>query len=98
MTFIRDSKADYIRDAKIIFVTDVAPRPIASVPTTKRSHLHEDWLMYRPVYTAEEVNAVKIVRQERVTMTDKVASLMVKAARFGFDFVTRYKVSYMLYR
>lgn len=36
-----------------------------------------------------ELNAVKVVRLERKTITDKLAFGMVKFARWGFDFVRR---------
>ncbi|KAK4698676.1 ubiquinol oxidase, partial [Phenoliferia sp. Uapishka_3] len=40
-----------------------------------------------------ELNAIKVVRHERKTMSDKVASFIVSASRRGFDFVTGYKHS-----
>lgn len=77
-------------------ITDAIPRPLPPAPTAKLSDLsepHNDWVLFHPVYSAEEVNCVKVVRQTRVTTTDKVASALVKFARWGFDFVTRYKHS-----
>jgi hypothetical protein len=40
-----------------------------------------------PIACAAELNAVKVVRLERKTLTDKLAFGMVKFARWGFDFV-----------
>ncbi|ORY83581.1 hypothetical protein BCR35DRAFT_66297 [Leucosporidium creatinivorum] len=54
------------------------------------SRPHEDYV-WHPVYKPEELDAVKVVRLERKTITDKIAYGMVKTARWGFDFVTGYK-------
>ncbi|KIO29229.1 hypothetical protein M407DRAFT_171617 [Tulasnella calospora MUT 4182] len=52
-----------------------------------------DWVLFHPVYTAEEVNAVKVLKHERKTLSDKVASACVRVLRFGFDILSRYKHS-----
>lgn len=52
------------------------------------SRPHEAWTMVTTVYTPEDVEAVKVVRLERKTITDKLAYGMVKFARWGFDLVT----------
>lgn len=38
-------------------------------------------IRFKPVYTADEVNAIQVVRHPRVDMSDKVASAMVAFAR-----------------
>lgn len=64
-----------------------------ATPAVRRNaRAHEDWVLHHPVYTPEEVNSIRIVRQQRKTVTDKVASALVAFARWGFDVVTRYKV------
>lgn len=55
------------------------------------SRPHEDWTMSHPVYTRQELDSVKVVRREAKTVADRVAILLVRTARWGFDFVTRYK-------
>lgn len=45
-----------------------------------------------PVYSPVELDAVKVVRHKTETVTDRMAAGMVKFARWGFDFVTGYKV------
>jgi hypothetical protein len=65
-----------------------------SLPNTTpqvNSRPHNDWVLHHPVYTTEDLSAVQVLHEPRKTVTDHVASMMVKTARWGFDFVTRYK-------
>ncbi|KAL5527883.1 hypothetical protein ACEPAG_6684 [Sanghuangporus baumii] len=51
-----------------------------------------DWVLYRPVYTAEELKAVQsTVHRREVTLSDKMASGLVRLARKMFDLVSGYK-------
>ncbi|KAG9042003.1 hypothetical protein FS837_011456 [Tulasnella sp. UAMH 9824] len=55
------------------------------------SNITGDWVLFHPVYTAEEVNAVKVLQRERKTIGDKIAAGCVRVLRFGFDILSRYK-------
>ncbi|KAG9019877.1 hypothetical protein FRB90_000007 [Tulasnella sp. 427] len=50
-----------------------------------------DWVLFHPVYTSEEVNTVKVLRLERKTTSDKIASACVAVLRYGFDVLSQYK-------
>ena len=62
-------------------------------PTHRNSRPHEDWVTVHPVYKPDEVRAVKVVRAERTSTTDRLASGMVWLARRGFDTITGYRHS-----
>ncbi|SGZ09186.1 BQ5605_C030g10851 [Microbotryum silenes-dioicae] len=55
------------------------------------SRPYEDWVVIHPVYSPEEVNAVKVVHHPRITTGDKLAAGLVWFARRMFDVVTGYK-------
>ncbi|KAM0747600.1 alternative oxidase [Meredithblackwellia eburnea MCA 4105] len=59
----------------------------------KNSRPWSDWVLHHPVYTQEQVDAVKVVRHKRTTISDKLASFMVAISRKGFDLITGYKHS-----
>ncbi|KAL7005460.1 inducible alternative oxidase 2 [Cystobasidiomycetes sp. EMM_F5] len=46
----------------------------------------QDWVLYHPVYTEEQV-----VHHEAKNVSDRFARSLVKMARYGFDLVTGYK-------
>lgn len=48
---------------------------------TSGSH-QGDWVLFHPVYTQDELKAVRVLQHERKTTGDKVASLFVAALRF----------------
>ncbi|KAH9922798.1 alternative oxidase [Epithele typhae] len=50
-----------------------------------------DWVLFHPVYTPEELRSVEVLHREAKTMSDKVAWLFVRLARWGFDRVSGYK-------
>ncbi|TFK52367.1 alternative oxidase [Heliocybe sulcata] len=50
-----------------------------------------DWVLFHPVYTAEELKAVEIVHSEAKTVSDKIAYGLVKYTRKLFDLVSGYK-------
>ncbi|KAK4695069.1 ubiquinol oxidase, partial [Phenoliferia sp. Uapishka_3] len=60
-------------------------------PTPVNSRPWSDWVVNHPVYKSTELDAVKVVRHERKTISDKVASSLVSTSRKMFDLVTRYK-------
>ncbi|WWC61838.1 uncharacterized protein I303_104423 [Kwoniella dejecticola CBS 10117] len=49
------------------------------------------WTMMNPIYTENELNTVKVVGREPVTVADKAAHRTVKFLRRAFDFLTAYK-------
>ncbi|KAF8516817.1 AOX, alternative oxidase mitochondrial precursor [Hysterangium stoloniferum] len=53
--------------------------------------IHGDWVLFHPVYTADELKAVKVLHHDAKTWSDKFALLFVKTLRTGFDLVSRYK-------
>ncbi|KAJ6551936.1 alternative oxidase-domain-containing protein [Mycena capillaripes] len=63
------------------------PDAVSTVPTMVRG----DWVLFHPVYTAEEMRAVHVLHKESNTVSDKIAYGLVKLSRFGFDVVSRYK-------
>ncbi|KAG8955889.1 hypothetical protein FRC04_006336 [Tulasnella sp. 424] len=65
--------------------------PTKSDDTSALTSITGDWVLFHPVYTPEEVNAVKVLQHERKTVGDKVASVCVAILRYGFDVLTRYK-------
>jgi len=50
-----------------------------------------DWVLFHPVYTPEELKAVEVLHRDAKTINDKLASNLVKFARWAFDFVSGYK-------
>lgn len=48
------------------------------------------WTLMNPIYTEDELNAVKVVNREPVTLADKGAHGMVKLLRRIFDMVSGY--------
>jgi len=60
---------------------------VSTVPTMVRG----DWVLFHPVYTPEELRAVEILHRESKTFSDKLACNLVKAVRWGFDFVSGYR-------
>ncbi|BGP41795.1 inducible alternative oxidase 2 [Rhodotorula kratochvilovae] len=57
----------------------------------KPSRPHEAYLMAYPVYSKEELDAIKVIHYEPKTLADKWARWLVKTARWGFDLVSGYK-------
>ncbi|KAF7318630.1 Alternative oxidase [Mycena chlorophos] len=55
------------------------------------SRVEGDWVLFHPVYSAEELKAVEVLHREATTIPDKLAYRLVRFARWGFDFVSRYK-------
>ncbi|GAA5902710.1 alternative oxidase [Sporobolomyces salmoneus] len=55
------------------------------------SRPHEQYLLSHPVYTQNDVEAVKVLYLPPKTLGEKIARLLVDLSRKGFDFVTRYK-------
>jgi len=50
-----------------------------------------DWVLFHPVYTPEELKDVEILHRDAKTFSDKLAYSLVKAVRWGFDFVSGYR-------
>lgn len=50
-----------------------------------------DYLLFHPVYTPEEIAAVKVVNREPQSIADKLALYGVKTVRWGFDLVSGYR-------
>jgi hypothetical protein len=63
------------------------PDAVSTVPAEVRG----DWVLFHPVYSPEELRSVEILHREAKTISDKVASNLVKLMRWGFDFVSGYK-------
>ncbi|EJD50700.1 alternative oxidase [Auricularia subglabra TFB-10046 SS5] len=78
-TPVKGSEGHHYRDAP-----RVEPKGSADVPTG-------DWVLFHPAYTKQENDAVRVVRHERKTMSDKLAAFFVAGLRRGFDIVSRYK-------
>ncbi|KAF9651615.1 alternative oxidase [Thelephora ganbajun] len=53
--------------------------------------LKGDWVLFHPVYTPAELEAVEVMFREAKTFQDKIAAGFVKFLRWGFDFVSMYK-------
>ncbi|WVW83874.1 hypothetical protein I302_105896 [Kwoniella bestiolae CBS 10118] len=49
------------------------------------------WTMMNPIYTESELDTVKVVGREPVTLADKSVHKLVKFLRGTFDFLTAYK-------
>ncbi|KAF7288990.1 Alternative oxidase [Mycena indigotica] len=60
------------------------PGPVSTVPTMVRGDCH-------PVYSPDELKAVEVLHKAAKTIPDKMAYRLVRLARWGFDFVSRYK-------
>jgi len=63
------------------------PDEVSTVPTMVRG----DWVLFHPVYTPEELKDVEILHRDAKTFSDKLAYSLVKAVRWGFDFVSGYR-------
>ncbi|TDL23185.1 AOX, alternative oxidase mitochondrial precursor [Rickenella mellea] len=57
-------------------------------PTTE---VKGDWVLFHPVYSAEELKAVEVLHRDAKTWSDKIAAILVKLMRSGFDLVSGYK-------
>lgn len=68
-------------------VADISERvePVATVV-----HDHGSWTMMNPIYTEPELDCVKVVGREPVTVGDKAAHGMVKMLRRLFDMASGY--------
>ncbi|KAI0345764.1 alternative oxidase [Trametopsis cervina] len=53
--------------------------------------LKGDWVLFHPVYSAEELRAVKVLHRDSSRFSDKLAYALVRIARKGFDIVSGYK-------
>ncbi|BGP09786.1 inducible alternative oxidase 2 [Rhodotorula toruloides] len=77
------------RDAGIV------PTPEPSTPAPKdewkHSRPHEDWVLSHPVYQRADLEKVQVVHFEPKTLGDRLAYMMVRFARRGFDLVSGYK-------
>ncbi|PRQ71770.1 alternative oxidase, partial [Rhodotorula toruloides] len=51
-----------------------------------------DWVLSHPVYQREDLEKVQVVHFEPKTLGDRLAYMMVRFARRGFDLVSGYKV------
>ena len=69
-------------------VPTISPRAPAD-----ESRTMEDWVLYHPVYTEEQVRAVRVTHHESNSFADKLAAGLVKTFRKGFDLVTFYRHS-----
>jgi hypothetical protein len=47
--------------------------------------------LFHPVYSPEELKAVQVLHRNAKTIPDKLAYSLVRIARWGYDFVSRYK-------
>ncbi|KAF7288803.1 Alternative oxidase [Mycena chlorophos] len=70
---------------------DESPLTAPPVSTFPSSRVEGDWVLFHPVYSAEELKAVEVLHREATTIPDKLAYRLVRFARWGFDFVSRYK-------
>ncbi|KAL8278283.1 hypothetical protein RQP46_009315 [Phenoliferia psychrophenolica] len=52
-----------------------------------------DWVLHHPVYNQAQLDSIKVIRHERKTVSDNIASSLVAISRKGFDLVTGYKHS-----
>ncbi|KAJ3484248.1 hypothetical protein NLI96_g5778 [Meripilus lineatus] len=50
-----------------------------------------DWVLFHPVYTPQELQAVEVMHRDAKTFSDKVAVTFVKALRYWFDIISNYK-------
>ncbi|KZW03346.1 mitochondrial alternative oxidase [Exidia glandulosa HHB12029] len=78
-TPVKGSEGHHIQDAP-----RSETKPQNDVPTG-------DWVLFHPAYSDAEMKAVKVVRHERRTLSDKVASMFVYTLRKGFDIVSLYR-------
>jgi len=63
----------------------------ADAISTTPAPFQGDWVLFHPVYTAEELKSVEVVHRVPKDIPDKVAYGLVKLARFGTDLLTGYK-------
>jgi hypothetical protein len=57
----------------------------------KKAHAEEDYLLFHPVYTAEELSSVKVNHRDAKGLSDLIALTAVRTLRWGFDKATGYK-------
>jgi len=50
----------------------------------------QNYLLFQPVYTPEEVSSVQVTHIKPKSVRDYVALAAITTIRFGFDLVTRY--------
>lgn len=67
-----------------------AETALSAVPSEVNT-VNGDWVLFHPVYTPEELRAVQVLHRDAKTWQDKLAANLVRLARWGFDFVSRYK-------
>ncbi|GAA93500.1 uncharacterized protein L969DRAFT_95849 [Mixia osmundae IAM 14324] len=74
--------------------TAASASQLASVPSSEVSEdnrkIVEDWLLFHPTYTKDEVEAVKVVHRANLTLSDRVADWAIGAIRWTFDAATGY--------
>ncbi|RDX42476.1 alternative oxidase [Lentinus brumalis] len=71
-------------------IKDLPPKaPVPVNPTEKV--IQGDWVLFHPVYTAEELRSVQVLSRDAKTFSDKLAHSFVKLARWAFDFASGYK-------
>ncbi|PPQ72300.1 hypothetical protein CVT26_007131 [Gymnopilus dilepis] len=63
------------------------PDAVSTVPEMVRG----DWVLFHPVYSTDELKAVRVLHRETKTFPDKIAYGLVKFARTIFDWVVGYK-------
>ncbi|KZT17491.1 alternative oxidase [Neolentinus lepideus HHB14362 ss-1] len=74
---------------------DLATETPADLPTVSKvvggNAVKGDWVLFHPVYTADELKAVEIVHNKATTFSDKIAHGLVTYTRKLFDLVSGYK-------
>ncbi|KAF8333536.1 alternative oxidase [Cantharellus anzutake] len=65
-----------------------SPTPIHEHQSNK---ILGDWVLFHPVYTKEENEAVEVLHRPPTSISDRVADLFTKVTRWGFDFVSKYE-------
>lgn len=68
----------------------IADSPERIEPVATVTHDHGNWTMMNPIYTEPELDCVKVVGREPVTVGDKAAHGMVKMLRRLFDTFSGY--------
>ncbi|OBZ71226.1 Alternative oxidase, mitochondrial [Grifola frondosa] len=63
---------------------------VSTVPDTMRE-VKGDWVLFHPVYTAEELRSVAVMHRDAKTISDNIAWSFVRLLRWGFDVVSGYK-------
>ncbi|KAG8908407.1 hypothetical protein FRB99_006612 [Tulasnella sp. 403] len=57
----------------------------------KLPSLTGDWVLFHPVYTAEETASVQVLEHKAKTVSDRLAGVFVRLLRFGFDLLSGYR-------